>query len=230
MKVNGIDVRKYNAKQLTVEVLPPSLKISYEILPGAAIPVEFDTDMELGKIKLCVYFRGKDRTTILRNMSKFLMNFKESCIIDVDGYKGKFKAFSSSSDYTKMKVKDRYKLNITCDGYFYDEELSLKYDGITETTIERVGTRTSPVSIDIYAKEALKNYVINGFEDEIIIENLEKGKTITIDGEKGNVTKEGVNAFEKVSMWEFPKIKGNMKLKFSNENAIVTIRYKPMWI
>ena len=62
MKVNNIDIRKYNAKQLTAEILPPSLKVNYEILPGAAIPVEFDTDMELGRIKLCVYFRGKDRT------------------------------------------------------------------------------------------------------------------------------------------------------------------------
>ena len=30
MKVNGIDARKYNAKQLTAEVLPPSLAVDYE--------------------------------------------------------------------------------------------------------------------------------------------------------------------------------------------------------
>lgn len=230
MKVNNIDVRKYNAKQLTAEILPPSLKVNYEILPGAAIPVEFETDMELGKIKLCIYFRGKDRTTIVRNMSKFLMNFEKSATLEVDGYKGKFKAFSYSSDYTKMKVKNRYKLNLTCDGYFYDDELSLKYENVTETTLERVGTRASPVCIDIYAKETLQNYSITGFEDEIIVENLEQGKTIVINGEKGEITIGGKTAFEKVDIWKFPVIKESTILRFSNDKAIVTIRYKPMWI
>ena len=38
MKVNGIDARKYNAKQLTAEVLPPSLAVDYEIVTGAFLP------------------------------------------------------------------------------------------------------------------------------------------------------------------------------------------------
>lgn len=38
MKVNGIDIRKYNAKQLTAEVLPPSLQTNYELITGAVIP------------------------------------------------------------------------------------------------------------------------------------------------------------------------------------------------
>ena len=72
MKVNGIDARKYNAKQLTAEVLPPSLAVDYEIVTGAILPTEFNTDTELGKLKLCMYFRGKDRNSLIRKMSAFL--------------------------------------------------------------------------------------------------------------------------------------------------------------
>jgi hypothetical protein len=52
MKVNGIDIRKYNAKQLTAEVLPPSLQTDYELITGAVIPQEFETDIPLGIVPI----------------------------------------------------------------------------------------------------------------------------------------------------------------------------------
>lgn len=231
MKVNGIDARKYNAKQLTAEVLPPSLAVNYEIVTGAILPTEFETDMELGKLKLCMYFRGKDRNSLIRKMSAFLENFTKSSVLEVDGYKGKFKAYTASSDYSKMKVKTRYKLNIVLEGYFFDDELNLEYDGITQTTIDRQGTRKAPAIIEVYAKKALKNYKISGFEDDIIVEQLAAGQTIIIDGEEGRITNNGADAFGSVDLWKFPTIaQQQTALKFSNADAVVRIRYKPMWI
>lgn len=231
MKVNGIDARKYNAKQLTAEVLPPSLAVDYEIVKGTTTPTEFETDMELGKLKLCMYFRGKDRNSLIRNMSAFLENFTESCVVDVDGYKGKYKAFISSSDFSKMKVKNRYQLNIVLEGYFFDDELKLEYDGIAQAMFERQGTRKTPAIIEVYAKSTLKNYRISGFEDDIIVEQLAAGQTVIIDGEEGRVTSNGADAFGSVDLWKFPVIANKQTvLKFSNTNAIIRIRYKPMWI
>ena len=82
--------------------------------------------MQLGKLKLCMYFRGKDRNSLIRNMSSFLENFTKASVIEVDGYKGKFKAYTTSSDYSKMKIKNRYQLNIVLDGYFFDDELEIE--------------------------------------------------------------------------------------------------------
>lgn len=231
MKVNGIDARKYNAKQLTAEVLPPSLAVDYEIVTGAALPTEFKTDMQLGKLKLCMYFRGKDRNSLIRNMSSFLENFTKASVIEVDGYKGKFKAYTTSSDYSKMKIKNRYQLNIVLDGYFFDDELEIECDGIKSKTIDRVGTRATPATIEIYAKKALNNYKIIGFADEIVIEQLAAGQTIIINGEEGRVTSNGLNAFASVDLWEFPIITNKKTtLTFSSTDAVVLIRYKPMWI
>lgn len=231
MKVNGIDTRKYNAKQLTAEVLPPSLAVDYEIVAGAILPTEFETDMKLGTLKLCMYFRGNDRKSLIRNMSEFLENFTKSSVLEVDGYKGMFKAYTASSDYSKMKVKTRYKLNMVLEGYFFDSELNLEYDGITQTTIERKGTRKSPAIIEVYAKKALKNYRITGFEEDIIVEQLAAGQTVIIDGEEGCVTNNGKDAFKSVDLWKFPAItEKKMVLAFSNTDAVVRIRYKPMWI
>lgn len=231
MKVNDIDIRKYNAKQLTAEVLPPSLSVNYEIITGAVLPTEFETDMELGQLKLCIYFRGKDRNALIRNMSTFLENLTESSVIEVDGYKGKFKAYTASSDYSKMKVKTRYQLNLVLDGYFYDDEIKLEYNGETSAEIDRQGSRKSPAIIEVYAKKKLSNFTISGFEDDITIEELAKGQTIVIDGENGRITIDGVDAFSKVDLWKFPIINMSvMELEFSSSDAIVRIKYKPMWI
>ena len=169
MKVNGIDIRKYNAKQLTAEVLPPSISVDYEIITGAALPAEFDTDMQLGTLKLCLYFRGKDRNNIIRNMSDFLENFGQPSILQVDGYKGYYKAFASGTDYTKLKVKDRYKLDLELKGYFYDTEKTLLYDGVKECQFERLGSRKCPAVIEITAKKQLNNYTITGLTDILYI-------------------------------------------------------------
>ena len=83
----------------------------------------------------------------------------------------------------------------------------------------------------MYAKKTLKNYKISGFEDDIIVEQLAEGQTIIIDGEEGRVTNNGVDAFTNVDLWKFPAItQSQTVLKFSSTDAVVRIRYKPMWI
>lgn len=231
MKVNGIDARKYNAKQLTVEVLPPSMSNDYEIITGAVLPIEFDTDMEMGTLKITMYFRGKDRNNLIRNMSMFMQNFTKSCDLELDGYRGKFRAYITKDSYTKMKVKNRYQLDMEFSGYFYDDEIALIYDGKTETTVTKVGSRKSPVTVEIYAKSALNNYTIKGFAEDITVKELAAGKTVIINGEDGTVSMDGANAIERVDLWEFPRMEAEeTKLTFTNANAKVTIRYRPMWI
>ena len=231
MKVNGIDIKKYNAVQLTAEVLPPSLNIDYEILPGAALPTEFDTDMELGKVKLCIYFRGKDRNDIFRKMSELMKQFGKSCVLDIDGYKGRFKGYAASSDYEKMSVKNRHKLNVELDGYFYDDEIVLQLSNPTKVKVERAGSRKSPMILEVTAKAALKNYAISGInEDDIVINELAAGKTMVIDGTEGTVLIGGENAASAVDLWSFPVLDTEEKNITFSGGADVKIRYKPMWI
>jgi hypothetical protein len=232
MKVNGIDARKYDAKQLTVEIQPPVVAVNYEWMTGAIQPTEFETDVTMGHLKLCVYFKGKDRNSILRSMSEFMANFTTACDLELDGYKGKYRGFMTTNDYEKTITKKRYKINLEFDGYFYDDEISLTFDGVTSGSFYMVGSRKAPCTVEVYAKSTLTNYTISGLgDDDIIVESLAAGKTAIIDGTKGLVTISGENAFDKVNLWEFPAITtGETTLSFSSSKAKVTIRYKPMWI
>lgn len=232
MKVNGIDARKYNAKQLTVEIQPPAVAVNYEWMSGALQPTEFETDVTMGHLKMCVYFRGRDRNSIIRTMSEFMANFTTACDLELDGYKGKYRGFLTTDDFEKTITNKRYKINLEFDGYFYDDEIAVTFDGVTSGSFYMVGSRKTPCIVEVYAKSALTNYVIKGLgDDDITVQSLASGKTVIIDGIKGIVTISGVNAFDKVSLWEFPMIKsGGTSLIFSSNKARVTVRYHPMWI
>lgn len=232
MKINGIDIRKYDAKQLTADVQPPSFSNSYEWLTGAALPTEFETKVQMGHLKLSIYFKGKDRNSIVRTASEFMSNFTKACKMELDGYKGTYIGFITSNDYEKKNVKQRYVVNLEFDGFFVDDDLSITFDGKTSASFYKVGTRDTPCIVEVYAKSTLTNYTITGLgDDDIIIENLTAGKTVVIDAKTGLATIDGANAFDKVSMWTFPVLKtGETALKFSDTKARVTIRYTPMWI
>jgi hypothetical protein len=232
MKINETDIRVYNAKQLTVDVQPPSIINNYEWLSGATLPTELDTDIQMGHLKLAIYFKGKDRNSIIRSASEFMMNFTKPCRLELDGYKGTYIGFITANDYEKKNVKQRYIVNLEFDGFFVDDDLSITFDGETAASFYKVGTRDAPCVVEVYAKSTLTNYAIAGLgEDDIIIESLVAGKTVVIDAKTGLVTIDGDNAFDKVHMWAFPVLKtGEIALTFSNAEARVTIRYTPMWI
>lgn len=232
MKVNSIDARKYDAKQLNVVVTPPSISVNYELMTGAKLPTEFKTEIPMGHLKLTMYFRGKDRNSINRNMSSFMENFTKSCDMDLHGYKGKFKGYMTKDDYEDTVSKKRKKLNLEFDGFFYDDEIETVFDGVTSGEFVVIGSRQSPCIVEVYAKSELTNYTISGFgNDDIVIEKLAAGKTVIIDGRKGLVTMDGVNAFSAVNLWEFPSLTtGGARLTFTNRDAKITVRYMPMWL
>lgn len=231
MKINGIDIKKYDAKQLTADVQPPSFSNSYEWLTGAALPTEFETEVQMGHLKLSIYFKGKDRNNIIRAASEFMSNFTKACKMELDGYKGTYIGFITTNDYEKKNVKQRYIVNLEFDGFFVDDDLSITFDGKTSASFYKVGTRDAPCVVEVYAKSALTNYTITGLGEDIIVESLAAGKTVVIDAKTGLVTIDGANAFDKVNLWEFPVLKaGETALIFSNTKARVTVRYTPMWI
>lgn len=232
MKVNGIDARKFNANQLTVEIQPPVVAVNYEWMTGALQPTEFETDVTMGHLKMCVYFRGRDRNGIIRTMSEFMANFTTACDLELDGYKGKYRGFLTADDFEKTITKKRYKINLEFDGYFYDDEIAVTFDGVTFGSFYMFGSRKTPCILEVYARSALTDYVIKGLgDDDITVQSLAGGETVIIDGIRGIVTISGANAFDVVSLWEFPFIKpGGTVLEFSDDSARVKIRYHPMWI
>lgn len=83
--------------------------------------------------------------------------------------------------------------------------------------------------------EYIEQLRINGLScGEIIIDTIPRGATVIIDGETGFATMDGENKFKDVSLMEFPYLTTGQEkehhLIFSDNNALVTLQYKPMWL
>lgn len=232
MRINGIDIRRFGAKQLTVETQPPKMAAGYELFPKSLLPVEYETDVPMGTMNITIYFRERNRAALERTMSSFMEQFGASCIIDeIKGYKGKFKAFLTDDKYTKTLKLEKKILELSFDGYFFDEEKEAVFDAKTSGRLYAEGSRKPPCIIEVTAKSSLTGYVLTVNGDAYTVETLAAGKTIIIDGLTGKITMDGENAFPVVDLWQFPRLRtGENALTFSSNKAKVKIRYVPMWL
>ena len=231
MKVNSIDIRKYKARQLDVTFQPASRSTNAEWITGQKQPTEYETSVGFSKLKLKLYFKGKNRNMVNRTIAEFLNLIQGSVDLELDGYKGKYKGFlESDPSVTATSDLSKVTLELNFKGYMYDDDVKINIVGTHATEIDLVGARDTPCTIEITAKAALTDLVISGFgNDDILIENMKANETLIIDSTLGIVTVNNENAFSKVDMWEFPYITRHQTISMSDANAQMMIRYKPMW-
>lgn len=233
MLVNGIDIRKYNAKQLTVNLQPPKISVNSEWAKGAATPHEFETEVQYGTLEITILFRGTGRNNIVRKVSEFLSLMTKRSRIQLDGYKGTYIGDMTSDSLKKTKAPDRYILTVKFNGYLVDNVVTNVYKSAHGAKFTTLGTRDAPCVVEITPQSSLQQLTISGFgEDDIILKNLQAGKTVIIDGERGTVTQDGENKFADCDMWAFPVLKKDQEniIRFSSDKCDVTIHYSPMWM
>lgn len=233
MKVNGVDIRKFNAKQLTVELQPASFKANVEWLEGAVTPHEFKTEIHYGTLKLTILFRGSRRSEIIRTVSEFLALMKQRTELKLDGYKGSYIGDITSNSLEKTKQANRYILTLQFDGYLEDAEVVNTYTGVREVRFTTLGTRPAPCIITVHPTVDLQQLTISGLgEYDIILSNLKKDVEVVIDGKKGIVMEGGENKFKECDMWEFPVLTNGKenRITFSSNKCDIEIRYSPMWL
>ena len=194
MIVNGVDVREYGAKLLTVEEQPPKISVKKEMIQRALLPTEYETDIPLGTLKLTIYFRARNRAELQRTVSRKI-------------------------------------LELSIDGYFFDDDMEITFDGKTSGQIFVESSKDAPCIMAITAKQQLTDYTITLNGEAYTVETLAAGKTLIIDGRSGTATIDGKNAFDQVSFWQFPRLAaGENDLTFSSGSAKVMLTYTPMWM
>lgn len=236
MRVNGIDARTFKAKQLTVDVQPPSTAVKYDWNDGDLKPNAYKTEEKAGTLKLVMYFVAKDRTEVIRNISKFLAHLNDVAVLDLDGYAGSYHGIKKDAKIVKTLELHKRKLEIDFDGYFEDG-LIVKELKKAVQTYETQGSRDAPCTVKIKnGTEESQTVKVEGLTDTgNIIATVPAGKTIVIDGDTGLVTIDGENAFASMEeLWEFPKMKQGVVEIRRNEDlprdVAITVEYRPMWL
>lgn len=105
--------------------------------------------------------------------------------------------------------------------------------------VENKGTLTSPAIVEITPTIGLASVIINGLVRDtvtgdgrpIIIQNLTKNKMISIDGETGLITENGVNKIADVELYDLPSLlPGKNKIVTDEKNIVITIKFKPRYL
>lgn len=234
MRVNGIDIRTFKAKQLTVEVQPPSTAVKYDWNDGDLKPNTYKTEDKAGTLNLTLYFVGKDRTEVHRNISEFLEQLNDAAVLDLEGYKGSYYGIKKSVEIEKTKEHRKKKLNVEFDGYFFDQLIEKELSSGAQEYVAQ-GSRDAPCILNITNKtNTTKTVTVSGLTDTDIEVNVPGKTTLVIDGDIGTVTIDGENAFGNVvTMWEFPRIRPGRNMIGRTElprDVEIIMQYRPMWL
>lgn len=234
MRVNGIDVRTFKARQLNVDWQPPADAVNYDWNDGDLKPNVYGTAEEkAGQLSLTLYFKDKSRNDVRKRISEFLMQLHGAAELDLEGYEGVFYGMKKSAKVEKTLEPNKKKLSIVLDGFFMDMAI-LKEVKHQEQVFKIKGTRKSPCTVRMKnVTDQAKEITIEGLTEKQITVNVPPQKEIVIDGENGLVTMDGENAFLNiVEMWEFPFVpQGEVTVKVNDvKNVKTSIEYRPMWL
>lgn len=233
MKINGIDTRTLGGEQLKVELQPPEMVVNKELPSGAITPLELNNDIPLSRMNVDIYMKGRNEQEVRRSLSEIMALVKDSCVIDLDGYKDQFKGYLTGSSFEKTITKKRVIAKLRFDGYFFGEQIIRTFEPRENAlTIVVDGTRPTPCIIRCTALMSVTDYTITGFRGgPITINHIGQNGILVIDGEKGLVTINGDNAFDRIDMWRFPELDpGSSIITTSDRSIDVEICYRPRWI
>lgn len=240
MKINGIDIKKYGAKQFRMDIGMPELKNESEWQTGAILPNLSGNAAMWKQIDLQLMVYGDNREQIRNRISNIEALMLEPIELELDGTKRRFRGIlqKASTDEGNDWVRERrQKMKLQIDAYEHGEEVQYRSGDETLIRVTNPGNMESPVRIEITPRIGLVNYTINGVcrdsvtgEDlPIIINDLTRGKKIIIDGIDGIVEEEG--AGKNIDLWALPSMPpGGNVVTVSNTFCDVTITVLPMYV
>ncbi len=231
MQINDIDIKAFNAKQISATYDPPDLALNYEILSDTVSPVINEDETNFGALTLTICFYNKNRDEALRQISLFMMHVREPCDICIDNHKGTFRGFLKNVEYIKSASKKKYAIEIIFDGYFFDEKVTHTMTS-QEMTINVAGSRKTPCTLQVTPTQDIAEFTIAGFTNtDIVLKDLKAGEEIEFDGSLCIINQNENRDFSKNIFYEFPHLSpGKTTIKISSLLAKVAFEYCPRWL
>lgn len=234
MKIGEVDIRAFQAKQLTVDILPPQTAVNKDWLPRALRPTESETETTFSSLEVKLLIRGRDRNDVTNKISDINALLQSGAALTLDGYERRFMAYATGNGEEKTLSKTKYLAEFSFDGYWFSDQVEVRLQNEATVEFEAQGNRTPPCKVTIIPDEDIDELTITGFAEVMTLRNLPRGATIIIDGENGIVTQDGANKFEDFDGWDFPYLNvknGKMNaITFGTSKCDITITYNPMWI
>lgn len=233
MLINNIDISKYNARVLDVNIQNSSISNLSDLdIKNKLIPLFLQSKVALNNITVTLLINSLDKRQYYLDKSNLLSNMLDSFDIYFKDRNLKFKCvLVNQADQASLRqIRGRFQLTFI--GYNLENEVAQTINRVTSKTIDVTGNIKVPIKLEITPVIDMIDLKITGLsEDPLIVKNLKGNKTIIIDGIKGTVTQDGINKFEDTDMWEFPfLVPGKNTITLSKDTCNITIKYNPRFI
>lgn len=233
MLINNIDISKYNARVLDVNIQNSSISNLSDLdIKNKLIPLFLQSKVALNNITVTLLINSLDKRQYYLDKSNLLSNMLDSFDIYFKDRNLKFKCvLVNQADQASLRqIRGRFQLTFI--GYNLENEVAQTINRVTSKTIDVTGNIKVPIKLEITPVIDMIDLKITGLsEDPLIVKNLKTNKTIIIDGIEGTVTQDGINKFEDTDMWEFPfLVPGKNNILLSKDTCNITIKYNPRFI
>lgn len=233
MLINNIDISKYNARVLDVNIQNSSISNLNDLdIKNKLLPLFLKSNVALNNITVTLLINSLDKRQYYLDKSNLLSSMLDSFDIYFKDRNLKFKCvLVNQADQASLRqIRGRFQLTFI--GYNLENEVAQTINRVTSKTIDVTGNIKVPIKLEITPVIDMIDLKITGLsEDPLIVKNLKGNKTIMIDGIEGTVTQDGINKFEDTDMWEFPfLVPGKNNITLSKDTCNITIKYNPRYI
>lgn len=233
MLINNIDISKYNARVLDVNIQNSSISNLSDLdIKNKLLPLFLQSKVALNNITVTLLINSLDKRQYYLDKSNLLSNMLDSFDIYFKDRNLKFKCvLVNQADQASLRqIRGRFQLTFI--GYNLENEVIETINRVTSKTVDAFGNYKVPIIMEITSVIDIIDLKITGLsEDPLIVKNLKGTKTIIIDGINGTVTQDGINKFNDTDMWEFPfLVPGKNNILLSKDTCNITIKYNPRYI
>lgn len=233
MLINNIDISKYNARVLDVNIQNSSISNLSDLdIKNKLIPLFLKSKVSLNNITVTLLINSLDKKQYYLDKSNLISIMLDSFDIYFKDRNLKFKCILVNQVNQPSLRQIRGRFQLTFIGYNLENEVIETINRVISKTIDVTGNIKVPIKLEITPVIDMIDLKITGLsEDPLIVKNLKVNKTIIIDGIEGTVTQDGINKFEDTDMWEFPfLVPGKNNITLSKDTCNITIKYNPRFI
>ena len=231
MKINGVDISLFNAIQLNDDIKISESENSSKWNKNHINPIFDDNKFTFKCVDVTLLVTGTSKEEVKNNISNIVNLLRKKSVIELGHYKNNFIGIYESCSINK-KSPFAKEVILTIRGYEESLETFIKISDADNHTINNVGTSITPCYLEIIPTFSYSSLTINGLSDDPIkVNNITANKKIIIDGYTNKITEDGINKFNDVELFEFPRlIPGNNTIKISDNRATLTVKWKERFI
>ncbi len=230
MTINGTDIASFGATLLSKLITNHDVVQIYDWLDGAAAPVFTRTEQRFKDITLTILLESNSEAETESRFATLIRAVKD-CTLEFDGLSKRYDCrFKGKAEPKRLNCCSwLVEIDLLCHKTYLPEVI-ITANGVGMKSITSLGVLPSPCLITVTPTAAIAEFVIQGFDAEIRLHNLEANKPHVIDGYLYRYLKNGINDIANYNAFAWPALPvGETNLIFSHTSTNITIQYFPIF-